>query len=64
MSGSKVRGQYHQGQETRLALPSLPGSVRMVCARCKQRESAADSTIPSLPGRGWFRGLACGACLV
>jgi len=39
------------GTKTRLALPSPHGSVRMVCARCKQRAAAAaDGTIPSLPG--------------
>jgi len=30
--------------------PITPGSIRMVCACCKQRHAAADGTIPSLPG--------------
>jgi len=47
---SKVKGQGHQGKATRYELPSLPGSVRMVCARCKQRQAAVHGTIPSLPG--------------
>jgi len=42
--------------------PVNPGSVRMICARCKQRVAAADGTIPSLPGV--TSGLACGVCLV
>jgi len=61
----KCQDQRSRSRETktRCALPSPHGSVRMVCARCKRRESAAEGTIPSLPGR-WFRGLACGSCLV
>ena len=34
-----------------------PGSVRMVCARCKQRAAAADGTILYLPG------VISGACV-
>jgi len=34
----------------RLALPSPPGSIRVVYAGCKQRASAADGTTTSLPG--------------
>jgi len=53
----KGQGQGHQGQKTWLALPSPPGSVRMVCTRSRQREAAADGTIPSL------RGVILGACV-
>jgi len=44
--------------ENALSIPVTPGSVRMVCARCKQRAAAADSTIPSLPG------VISGACVL
>jgi len=50
----KVKGQGHQGQKN---APSTPGSIQMVCTRCKQRAAAADGTIPSLP-EGDF-----GACM-
>jgi len=49
MSSSRVKDQGYQGQKV-LCTPITPGSVRMVRARCKQRHSTADGTIPSLPG--------------
>jgi len=52
----KVKDQGRQGQKTRLAVPSPPGSMQMACVRCKQRTAAVDSTIASLPG-GDFGGL-------
>ena len=65
----KVKGRGHQGQKTCLPLPSPSGSVRMVCARCKQRAAAAGGTTwngavrkpPTSPLPGWR--VISGACM-
>jgi len=54
-----VKGQRSPGTKNTLSTPVTPGSIRMVCARCKQHVPAADGTIPSLPG-----GVILGACAV
>jgi len=54
----RVKGQRSRspGTKMRCVLPSTPGSVRVVRARCKQRRAATHGTIPSLP-EGDFGGL-------
>jgi len=54
----KCQGQWSRSPGTKNALctPITPGSIRIVCARCKQRNAAADGTIPLLLG-GDFSGL-------
>jgi len=49
MSTSKIKGQGHQGQKAHSAADT-PVCVLMVCARCKQRETAAEGPISWLPG--------------
>ena len=53
----KVKGQRSRSSgKNALGTPVTPVKVRMVCARCKRSQSAADGPIPSLPG-GDLRGL-------
>jgi len=56
----KVKGQGPQGQK-RAVHSYHPGSDEMERAGCKQRHSAADGTIPSLPG---VTSAVCGLRLV
>jgi len=57
----ECQGQRSKVKVTRdkkkLSTPVTSGSVQMVCTRYKQHASAADGTIPSLPG------VISGACV-
>jgi len=47
----ECQGQRSKVKVTRDKIRAVtPGSIRMVCARCKQRAAAADGTIASLSG--------------